>query len=890
MKKTISFFLVFIMTLGLFLNFFSSEALAANWDAWSEWQDNYVAGNSSRQVETRPVVVGYNMVVYQTQEAAPPYYRNFRSFSVNGNYGAYGLRSSYQEFHWTTYFPKSYLDNARKYYNGDYINIKPEAYGYQRDNATSYLDSNTGIPWFIQSEDVKTQYRFRDLIVATTYTVIFYDWDGKTLKTQVVEQGQSALPPTNPYREGYTFTGWNTSYSNVQSNTNVYAQYTENSKKQFSVTFLDWDGSVLKTQVVEQGQSALPPTNPYREGYTFTGWSTPYSNVQSNTNVYAQYAENSKKQFTVTFLDWDRSVLKTQVVEQGQSALPPTNPYREGYTFTGWSTSYSNVLSDMIIYARYEQNKQLRALFRPTVDGFSFLNSRTDLGFPNGYKTPLQLWIDVHGNVNGTALFYTRGQDIWGGSCFGFSVASEKFYNKIINPVSYGSQKTFDISAPRSQNHQVTQLIERSQISWFLPGVAYVNFNRSSLISACENFANSGNNPLILYIDAYAGSIEYCHAVVPWKVEHFGNDTRIYIYDNNQPGNENIYFTAHANGQYSCNYKYSGNAITVERLGYIRLQQVLDGESSAPKNCMLISVDMAAAQIFSENGTLVDNLPDAQKIEPIPSAESDKATDITAYWLPINEYIVKTYSGEPVSITVADGNEAYSLNLLPSISGMSVDIGEQLVLTDVTHGNVTEYKDDGNADVMPILVVAGTSEMPRSTGTNKVNFDDVSPESWFNTAVVSIARSGIINGVGNNRFDPQGTLTVAELITMLMRTRYGNISSSNEWYTTYIERAQRDGILFDSDNLSPLSQITRAQAAQILSRYIEKFNSRWVKTRIDKIPIDIESVPSNYRNAVEKAYTWSVIQGDNNGMFNPQNTLSRAEAAQLLYNYFSIVD
>ena len=762
MKKTISFFLVFIMTLGLFLNFFSSEALAANWDAWSEWQDNYVAGNSSRQVETRPVVVGYNMVVYQTQEAAPPYYRNFRSFSVNGNYGAYGLRSSYQEFHWTTYFPKSYLDNARKYYNGDYINIKPEAYGYQRDNATSYLDSNTGIPWFIQSEDVKTQYRFRDLIVATTYTVIFYDWDGKTLKTQVVEQGQSALPPTNPYREGYTF--------------------------------------------------------------------------------------------------------------------------------TGWSTSYSNVLSDMIIYARYEQNKQLRALFRPTVDGFSFLNSRTDLGFPNGYKTPLQLWIDVHGNVNGTALFYTRGQDIWGGSCFGFSVASEKFYNKIINPVSYGSQKTFDISAPRSQNHQVTQLIERSQISWFLPGVAYVNFNRSSLISACENFANSGNNPLILYIDAYAGSIEYCHAVVPWKVEHFGNDTRIYIYDNNQPGNENIYFTAHANGQYSCNYKYSGNAITVERLGYIRLQQVLDGESSAPKNCMLISVDMAAAQIFSENGTLVDNLPDAQKIEPIPSAESDKATDITAYWLPINEYIVKTYSGEPVSITVADGNEAYSLNLLPSISGMSVDIGEQLVLTDVTHGNVTEYKDDGNADVMPILVVAGTSEMPRSTGTNKVNFDDVSPESWFNTAVVSIARSGIINGVGNNRFDPQGTLTVAELITMLMRTRYGNISSSNEWYTTYIERAQRDGILFDSDNLSPLSQITRAQAAQILSRYIEKFNSRWVKTRIDKIPIDIESVPSNYRNAVEKAYTWSVIQGDNNGMFNPQNTLSRAEAAQLLYNYFSIVD
>jgi len=148
-------------------------------------------------------------------------------FSVNGNYSSYGLRSSYGEHHYTHYFSKSKLDSSNKYYVGNLINVPGygNTTGYQRGNGTAYWDGDSGYAWFISSEDTKTQYRYRDLIPVAVFTVTFLDWDGSILNTQIVEQGQSATPPANPYREGYKFTGWSASYSDVRSDLIVLALY-----------------------------------------------------------------------------------------------------------------------------------------------------------------------------------------------------------------------------------------------------------------------------------------------------------------------------------------------------------------------------------------------------------------------------------------------------------------------------------------------------------------------------------------------------------------------------------------------------------------------------------------------------------------------------------------
>lgn len=59
----------------------------------------------------------------------------------------------------------------------------------------------------------------------------------------------------------------------------------------FTVTFKDYDGTVLKTEQVDKGKSATPPADPSRDGYVFSGWSGNYTNVQKDETVTATYTQ-----------------------------------------------------------------------------------------------------------------------------------------------------------------------------------------------------------------------------------------------------------------------------------------------------------------------------------------------------------------------------------------------------------------------------------------------------------------------------------------------------------------------------------------------------------------------------------------------------------------------
>ena len=148
-----------------------------------------------------------------------------------------------------------------------------------------------------------------------------------------------------------TKSGWST--YNVKFTNMTYTVTYELASVSYTVTFKDWDGSVLKTQTVASGGSATPPSNPTRDGYVFTGWSGNYTNVTENRVITAQY---TIKTYTVRFLDWNGTVLDTQTINHGNNATPPPNPTRDGYTFSGWSGNYTNVTADVDIIAQYTKN------------------------------------------------------------------------------------------------------------------------------------------------------------------------------------------------------------------------------------------------------------------------------------------------------------------------------------------------------------------------------------------------------------------------------------------------------------------------------------------------------------------------------------------------------
>ena len=61
--------------------------------------------------------------------------------------------------------------------------------------------------------------------------------------------------------------------------------------------------------------------------------------------------------FTVTFKDFDGTVLNTQKVENGKGATAPADPKRENFKFAGWDKSFNKITSDLVVTATYTTTK-----------------------------------------------------------------------------------------------------------------------------------------------------------------------------------------------------------------------------------------------------------------------------------------------------------------------------------------------------------------------------------------------------------------------------------------------------------------------------------------------------------------------------------------------------
>lgn len=64
---------------------------------------------------------------------------------------------------------------------------------------------------------------------------------------------------------------------------------------EYEVVFIDFDGTELKKQYVNEGESATPPTPPEHEYLTFNQWVGDYTNIRCGTVIGAHYTNNDGK-------------------------------------------------------------------------------------------------------------------------------------------------------------------------------------------------------------------------------------------------------------------------------------------------------------------------------------------------------------------------------------------------------------------------------------------------------------------------------------------------------------------------------------------------------------------------------------------------------------------
>ena len=92
-------------------------------------------------------------------------------------------------------------------------------------------------------------------------------------------------------------------------------------------------------------------------------------------------------QYTVTFVDFDGSILGTSTVDYGTSAVAPADPIRENYTFIGWNKKFNEVVDNMIVTAMYEAN--LLSIYAKE-------KSNAQLQFQVGSTDDIKNYIDVY--------------------------------------------------------------------------------------------------------------------------------------------------------------------------------------------------------------------------------------------------------------------------------------------------------------------------------------------------------------------------------------------------------------------------------------------------------------------------------------------------------------
>lgn len=207
----------------------------------------------------------------------------------------------------------------------------------------------------------------------TYYTVTWINDDSTVLETdENVEEGET--PEYNgetPTKEGdaqysYTFKGWDPKVSPVTADVTYKAVY-EQTVNRYTVTWKNWDGSVLETGSVAYGE--VPEYNgetPVKEGdaentYTFSGWTPEITAVTGDAEYTAVFTDTINT-YTVIWQDWDGTVLETDE-EVSYGTDPEYNgetPAKEGdaqysYTFDGWSPAVDTVTGDITYTAVYKQ-------------------------------------------------------------------------------------------------------------------------------------------------------------------------------------------------------------------------------------------------------------------------------------------------------------------------------------------------------------------------------------------------------------------------------------------------------------------------------------------------------------------------------------------------------
>ena len=164
-------------------------------------------------------------------------------------------------------------------------------------------------------------------------------------------------------------------------------------------------------------------------------------------------------------------------------------------------------------------------------------------------------------------------------------------------------------------------------------------------------------------------------------------------------------------------------------------------------------------------------------------------------------------------------------------------------------------------------------------------FSDVTADHWAYSHIEDAAADGAVNGVGNNRFDPDGILTVAEWSCILARAFYGNeveAKAKTTWYNREVEVLQEHHILGSVNDFQLSASASRIQMAETVANLMKdkSVTADASKVAAAKAEIaDLDSIYPMHHEAVATCWALGIINGVGGGRFDGNGNMERAAAS-----------
>jgi predicted nucleic acid-binding Zn ribbon protein len=165
-----------------------------------------------------------------------------------------------------------------------------------------------------------------------------------------------------------------------------------------------------------------------------------------------------------------------------------------------------------------------------------------------------------------------------------------------------------------------------------------------------------------------------------------------------------------------------------------------------------------------------------------------------------------------------------------------------------------------------------------SDDSAQVDFGDVAADYWGAEAVRYVAEHNIFKGTSDTTFSPEIPMTRAMFITVLARLAGQDTEGGSTWYEKGLNWAVSANI---SDGTNLDGNITREQLATMLWRYAGEPTA--TQTQLDFQ--DADQVSSYALNAMLWANENHIINGVGGNSLNPTGQATRAEVAQMIFNY-----